>query len=77
MSKVYRAYENDGVELSRPEGCKTMQEAVAICKEEWQHGIDEMGYDPEFEFYVELEEETESELTILDTVNLKFKKGKR
>lgn len=76
MSKVWRAYENDGVELSKPEGCKTMEEAIAICKEEWQYGLDEMGYDPEFDFYVELTEETEQEITVLDTVKLHFSKKK-
>lgn len=77
MSKIWRAYENDGVELSKPEGCKTKEEAIDICKEEYQYGIDEMGYDPQFDFYIELSEETDKEIEILDIINLKFirKKG--
>lgn len=44
---IWRAYENDGVGLSKPEGCKTSKEAIDICKKEWEYTLNEMGTTPD------------------------------
>ena len=71
---VWRAYVNDGVELTDGDGCKTKAAAIKVCKEDRELIMLESsdGTDMGLEYYIEKERVTDNEILVLQTIPLKF-----
>lgn len=76
MKKIWRAYVNDGVELSCANGCKTKKEAIQLCREDRAVvvSMSEDGSDLGMEYYIEQEEVTDNTITVLKAINIIFKR---
>lgn len=71
---VWRAYVNDGVELTEGEGCRTKAAAIKVCKEDRKLVMMESsdGSDMGLEYYIEQERIADDEIIVLQTIPLQF-----
>lgn len=76
MKKVWRAYVNDGVELSWGDGCRTKKEAIQLCRDDRAAVMEESedGTDLGLEYYIEQEVVTDNAVTVIKAMNIIFKK---
>lgn len=72
---VWRAYCNDDVELSDRKGCKTKKQAIDLCIKDREYVMDESsdGSDLGFTYHIEKVRETETEIEVLEEIELNFR----